>query len=442
LRKDKKEAYSLMSLAFVLFEGLLLILCALTMIFAARVVKFSVPGFSPEQTAATVPLLRILMPFIFFISSSALLAGGLQAIGHFFVPAFGPILLNIVFIAGIIICWFFGFPVDYLCFFILFGGLLQLLQHLFAYFKWHLSFGRIDKQTWNSFYSILGKFLLCAISMSVMEISLFVDMRFASFLATGSVTLMNYAYKFLGIPLGVFAVAFSTILLPHFSRISIYAPKRLNFYIFESAKLVFWVTIPCMLFAIFFSEKIFSTLFLSTFTPAQAYEAGNILTAFMIGLFFFSFNKILLNVFYAKHETLAPSLMCIIATTVNIGLNFLLINYLQSVGLALSTTICGILQTFLMLGFLKWRYNYHGYIARFGKFVIGYLMQLTLVIAGFLLAYYLIVFLINHFLPPCLAFFFLETVGLWMWVGPLYLLGALLLYIYRNTLHVRLYFLD
>ena len=100
LRKDKEEACSLMSLAFVLFEGSLLILCALGMIFVGPIITFFAPGFSTEKIAITVSLARILMPFIFFISSSALLGGALQAVGKFFVPAFGPILLEHCFYCG------------------------------------------------------------------------------------------------------------------------------------------------------------------------------------------------------------------------------------------------------------------------------------------------------------------------------------------------------
>ena len=251
---------SLMSLAFLLFEGSLLIVCGLTMIFAPTVITLIAPGFSEQQIMLTVPLLRILMPFIFFISSSALLAGALQAVGNFFVPAFGPILLNIVFIIGLLICWFFHWPVEYFCFFILFGGLLQFMQHLIAYFKLNFSFGIVTKHTWKSFNHILAKFSMVLLSMSVMEISLFIDTSFASYLPAGSISLIYYANRFMGIPLGVFAAAFSTILLPHFSRISTYAPKRLNFYLLESAKLVFWVTIPCTAALIFFSDKIFMTL--------------------------------------------------------------------------------------------------------------------------------------------------------------------------------------
>ena len=443
LRKKENEAYSLMSLAFVLFEGSLLILCALIMIFARPVIATIAPGFSVEQVAITVPLLRVLMPFIFFISSSALLAGALQAVGHFFVPAFGPILLNIVFIAGLGICWFLQLPVIYLCFFILLGGFLQFLQHLHAYFKLNFAFGRITKNTWDSFSSILAKFFMVLLSMSVMEISLFIDTSFASYLPEGSISLIYYANRFVGIPLGVFAVAFSTILLPHFSRISTYAPKRLNFYLLESAKLVFWVTTPCMLAMIFFSEKIFTTLFLSeSFSLAQAHEAGLILVAFVIGLFFFSFNKIILNVFYALHETKIPSIVSIIATVVNILLNFMLMNSLKATGLALATTISSILQTLLLLYFLRRMYGYHAYLTQFWIFAGRYALQVLITGIIFMAAYTGITMAITFIFPHTLAHFFLEKLGFWLWVGPLSLAAGLFLYYYRRLFGVRLYFLD
>ena len=443
LRKNENEAHSLMSLAFILFEGSLLILCAAVMIFAPQIIWAIAPGFSAEQVTLTVPLLRILMPFIFFISSSALLAGALQAVGHFFVPAFGPILLNIVFIIGLAACWWLQLPVIYLCFFILLGGLLQFLQHLHAYFKLNFAFGRVTKKTWNTFSNILAKFFMVLLSMSVMEISLFIDTSFASYLPEGSISLIYYANRFVGIPLGVFAVAFSTILLPHFSRISIYAPKRLNFYLLESAKLVFWVTIPCMLAMILFAKKIFTTLFLSeSFSLGQANEAGYILIAFVLGLFFFSFNKIILNVFYALHETRIPSVVSIIATGVNIALNFVFLETLQAIGLALATTISGILQTLLLLYYLRKKFGLHAYLQQFLNFCVRYGLQLIIVGGIFIFLYSGIFYLISLLLPQDLAYFFIEKIGFWVWVGPLSLGTGFLLYYYRSLFGVRLYFLD
>jgi putative peptidoglycan lipid II flippase len=276
-----------------------------------------------------------------------------------------------------------------------------------------------------------------------MEISLFVDTIFASYLPEGSISLIYYANRFMGIPLGVFAVTLSTILLPHFSRISTYAPKRLNFYLLESAKLVFWVTIPCTLVTILLADKIFITLFLSnSFSAAQAHEAGSILIAFMIGLFFFAFNKILLNVFYALHETKVPTIISIIATVINIGLNIVLINPLRGMGLALATTLAGIIQTFLLLYFLRTRFGFHGYIHQWGVFLVRYGMQLSIVVVGFLALYAGITGSIQTWLPAPIAQFFLNKIGFWLWVGPLCLIAGLVLYFYRRLFGVRLYFLD
>ncbi len=442
LRKSKQDAMSLMSLAFVLFEGILLVLCTLGIIFAPPLITFYAPGFSAEQTAIAVPLLRVLIPLIFFISSSALLAGALQSIGYFFVPAFGPILLNMVFIAGLVVCKLFDLPVIYLCFFILLGGLLQFLQHLFAYLKHDLSFGAISKETWQSFARIIGKFFLCALSMSVTEISIIIDGQFASFLQIGTVSLMSYAHKFMAIPVGVFAVAFSTILLPYFSRVSAYAPKRLNFFLYESAKIVFWVMIPCTFAVIFFANDIFLTIFVPSFTIAQAYKAGAILMAFGSGLFFFAFNKIILNVYYALHETLIPGIVSVIALCVNVIFNLLFIWHLGEVGLAVSTALSGACQTILLLYFLRKKFGFHGYLPKFFEFVQKYMVQLAVVGSVFLGVYFSMLVAIQRLLPERIAYFFLKQVGFWLWVSPLFLMGGLLLYLWRSRFGVRLYFLD
>lgn len=443
LRKDEKNAMSLMSIAFLIFEGALLIVCGAVILFAPQIITFYAPGFSAEQSAIAVPLLRVLMPLIFFLSSSALLAGALQSIGHFFTPAFGPILLNIIFIAGLLICKWAHLPVIYLCFFILLGGLLQFLQHLYAYFSLRLFFGAIDRQTFISFAHILGKFFWCALSMSVTEISIIVDGQFASFLPTGTVSLMSYAHKFMAIPVGVFAVAFSTILLPYFSRISAYAPKRLNFFLYESAKIVFFVMMPCTLGLIFFARDIFITIFVSdSFTIEQAHIAGGILAAFGLGLFFFALNKIILNIYYAMHETFLPGVVSALVLIINILFNFFFIWTLGAFGLALATAIAGACQTALLLYFLRKKFGFHGYLPKFFDFVKKYLVELLAVGTIFLGVYYSLSNAIRLLLPSKIAYFFLQRIGFWMWVGPLSLLCGLLLYLWRRRFGVRLYFLD
>ncbi len=439
----KDEANGLMSLGFIVFEGIVLLLCALVMIYAGQVIWLMAPGFSEDQIVKTVPYLRILMPFIFFISSGALLAGALQSVNHFFVPAFAPILLNIVFIAALLICIAYGLPIEVLCFFILFGGLLQFLWHLIVFFGLDFSFGSITKKVRKIFLNVFLKFSNCFLSMSVMELSLLIDTQFASWLPSGSIALVHYANRFMGIPLGVFVTAFSTILLPHFSHIVTYAPKRLSFYLLEATKLIFWVTMPITFLMIFFSQEIFITIFLSDKFPMdKVMQASNILIAFMIGLPFFSMNRILLNLYYALHNTVVPLMVSIIATVANIILNWLLIDYLQAPGLALATVISACVQTLLYVVYLYKYQNFTFYFKNFLQFSFNYMIQLVVVGVPFLCSYYTIYYLIDCYLACWLAQWLLNSVLLWLWVGPLILIAFMALYYLRAIFSIKLYFLD
>ncbi|PKN03440.1 murein biosynthesis integral membrane protein MurJ, partial [Candidatus Dependentiae bacterium HGW-Dependentiae-1] len=360
---ETEQINRLMTLSFLLIEGVLIALCLLMFWQTDWLLRIIAPGWfvggqeaaffgfpvpaawaglgTPvEQVAYAATYFRILIAFIIFLSSSSLLAGALQSVNHFIIPAFSPVLLNVVWVTGLLLGLYYHLPSESLCYFILFGGLLQFLLHLFVYYKLHFSFERVTEKTWDYFREIMNKFFPCLFSMSISEISLFIDTSFASYLPDGSMYLIYLANRFMGIPQGVFASAFSTILLPHFSRVNIYAPKRMSFYLLEVTKFVFWITIPAMILMSFFAGKIFQTLFLSSkFTIDQVAEAKLILIAFLAGLFCLAMNKILLNMYYALHNTRIPAWVSIIGIAVNVVLNFLFVTRFHASGLALATTI-------------------------------------------------------------------------------------------------------
>lgn len=445
-KEGKERANQLMALSFVVFEGVVLLLCVLVMMYPAQTTLLIMSGFSEKQVAATIPCLRILMPFIFFVSTSSLLAGAMNSVHHFFVPAFSPILLNVFFIGGTLSCLWYNWSVEYLCYTIMLGGLAQFLLHIYAYFYEGFSFALPSKETFSYFKQVVVKFLPCLFSMSVMELNLIIDQRFASFLHPGSVTLIKYANRFMGIPLGVFAVAFSTILLPHFSRVRMYAPSRLSFYLLESMKFVLWVTLPATLMMGYLSEDIFQTLFASVsskFPVAMVPEAGTMLFGFLLGLFFFSINKILLSLFYSLHDTRYPTVVAAIATAANFGLNYVLVDILGGFGLALATSISGLIQMFLCLYLLSRIHGFALYPARFGAFCMRYALQVTLILAPFYLVYRLLLSYLSKLLTTdWVHFFFLKSFGYWVWVAPLMMACYYCLYATRRICRIKLYYLD
>lgn len=439
--KGEKKASSLMMLAFLFFEGIVLLLCAVVMWNADVLLGWLAPGFDAEQMRRAILLLRILMPFIFFVSSSALFAGALQAVNHFFVPAFSPVLLNIVFISGLAVCLLCSLRLEYLCFFILCGGFLQFCLHVVTYIRL-FPLSKIYRKTWYLFFPVLLKFLYCLPSMGIMEVNLIVDGRFASCLAHGSISLLNYANRFMGIPLGVFATALATVLLPHFSRVSSYAPKRLSFYLLETAKIVFWVTLPVMLVMGFFAEKIFYTIFLSEkFVFAQVIEAGSILIVFLSGLSFFALNKFLLNFYYSLNNTWIPACISFVAVAINCAMNMILVHHFYAVGLAAATVISEIVRTGLLLFFLYKIFKFRFYVFNFVLFMFRYIKQLLIILPTFFIIYYSLSYIIGN-LPNEISYFLLLRIGFWLWVGPLCILLAWLLFSTRKFFGLKLYFLD
>lgn len=300
-----------MTLAFLFFESFIALFCLFCIYFAPQIVEILVPGFTGEQATYATQFLRILMPFILFISSAALFGGALQAAGHFLVPALGPALLNVMYIAGLLLCLAFELPIAVLCYIIVSGALMLAIVHLFVYSTLHFKFGSISEYDFPLFKKVFLNFLWSFLSRGVSEAGFYIDKWFASFLPTGSVTLIYYANRFMNIPLGTFGVAFSTILLPHFSRVHASKPKRLLFHINEALKIILWVMIPVAVIMWFLSYKILTTLFVSDhFSFEHAREASHILQAFLIGVCFFAINTIVVNIYYALHGTWFYNYIC------------------------------------------------------------------------------------------------------------------------------------
>lgn len=470
-KEDKRqETNSLMSLSFLIIEGGLLALCLFMFWKAAWVIRLIVPGwytpvgscsltgiacfdnvydlfFGPAiaapPVAYAITYLRILMSFILFLSSGALLASALQAVGHFFVPAFAPVLLNVVFIGALLVCGHFGLPPTILCYFLIFGGFLQFILHVAVYYRLNFGFGPINKDAWRNFGHVLQKFLPCFLSMSVMEIFFFVDSSLASFLSEGSVTLIYYANRFMGIPLGVFAVALSTVLLPYFASIGKQEPGKLSFYASEATKLVFWVTLPATILMCFFSDKIFITMFLSRkFTMAYAIASAEILRAFLYGLFFFSLNKILLNLYYALHETKIPLYITVAAGIINfITSYYVFMPIWGAYGIAFATSLSGAIQTVLFAWVLWARYTVSIDGKGFMQFALRYTLQVVVALIVFMVLYFAVQLGISY-LPGSLPYLLIDTILFWFWSIPLMGLMFYGLFATRKQCGINAYFLE
>ncbi len=441
--EGRQRSFNLMTLAFFFFQGMLIVLCALMWWKSHYCIWLFGSGFSVEQLAIGGRYLRILLPLILCISSSALIAGALGAVHHFFIPSMSSIILNIFFIGSLLLCLYYNFSVEVLCFGIVIGSLAQLLAHIGAYFFNGLRFGIPNKQAVTDFKPIMRNFLGCLSGVGIVELNLLIDTQVASFLPAGSISLITYSYQFVGIPLSMFAVAFSTILLPHLSRVAHYAPARLVFYFFEALKLVCWIILPATIFLIGTSHELFAALlFGGRATTDQIWCGSWILTIFASALVFFSINKILKSIYYALEHPQIPAYVSIISVLVNLAGNLASILLLSTgaiFGIALSSVIAEVVQTACLIYILVQRFGFHVYGKHFGVFTQRMLLQASCVGGLVIVCYHGIkraasMYQIHSFVT--------QPFGFWLLSIPLGMIGMLLLLITRERFKIRLYFLQ
>lgn len=431
---DREEANGLMSLAFVFFEGIILLMYLFVLLKTELVIGLIAPGFSAEQVAYAIPFLQILFAFLLFISSSALLAGALNSVNHFFIPAFATPLLNVVVIITLLLCLKFKLPATILCSGFIVGAIIQFILHLVMYFKYHFAFGIVTKKAHNAFKAVLTKFLPCLFGVSIVEINLFASGIIASYLPKGSISLLYYGARFMNIPLGMFAVAMASIMLPHFSRLVLYAPKRLNFYLLEVAKFVTWVITPALLFLIFISKPLFIFLLGDKGTPLTIHQGGLILTLYTTGLLFLCMNKLLLSMFYALKDTWATTIAAGVCALINISGDLISYKYIGAYGIAISNTISGFAMTIIAFMFLERRHKIRFYVGGYLVFLIRYLAQLSIGIALFLGAYY--------FGLCCGLDSQIGSALYWLFITGLGVAGMSFLYVSRRFFGLKVYFLS
>jgi len=285
----------------------------------------------------------------------------------------------------------------------------------------------------------MKKFIPCLAGVSIVEINMFVSGIIASFLPNGSVTILYYGSRFMNIPLGVFAVAFSSILLPQFSRVVLYAPKRMNYLLLESAKFISWIIIPSALFLMFTAEKIFSTMFfLKVGTPEQIAAATWVLIVYTTGLLFFSLNKILLNIFYSFKDTRSAALIAGIGALVNLSGDLVGIYYYGIYGIAAASVLSGIVITGLCLLLLAKRHDINFYFINYFKFFAFYALQLMVFGALFVWIHKQ---MSTWFTANGYDHIFVNYVGYWAWVLPLAGIVMFMVYATKKTFNVSVSFL-
>jgi putative peptidoglycan lipid II flippase len=312
------------------------------------------PGFThqPDKFALTVLLTRIMFPYIFLVGLVALAMGVLNSLERFAAPALSPVLLNVGIIASVLlISPRVDPPVMGLAVGVLIGGVLQLLLQIpwLAKEKGLLGFGG---ELGHPAIRQIGRLMVPAtLGAAMYQISVFVNTLLASFLPEGSVSYLYYADRIMQFPLGVFAVAMGTAVLPSMSRQAAQNNlEGLRDTFSFSIRLIFFITLPAAVGMIVLALPFVHLFFQrGQFGPADTAATAWTLVAYAAGLIPLSAVQVVVRVFYSFQDTRTPAKMAAISLVLNMFLAVMLMGPLAYVGLALASTLASLVNFILLM---------------------------------------------------------------------------------------------
>jgi len=327
---------------------------------APFIIYVSAPGFSelPAKFDLTVSLLRITFPYIFFISLVALAGGILNTYSRFSVPAFTPVLLNLSFIASAL--WFAPYvdpPVMALAWAVFAGGVLQLaFQVPFLARVRLVPRFRLDLRD-SGVWRIIRQMGPAVFGVSIGQVSLLINMVFASFLVTGSVSWLYYADRLMEFPTGLLGVALGTILLPSLSRYhATHSTEEYSRLLDWGLRLTLLLALPAAAALALLAVPLTTTLFhYGEFSANDVYATRSAVVAYSVGLAGLILVKVLAPGFYARQDIRTPVKIAIVTLVATQGMNLILVWPLKHAGLALAIGLGACLNAMLLYRGLRRR---------------------------------------------------------------------------------------
>jgi putative peptidoglycan lipid II flippase len=365
VRKEKGEAagWALVSNVVTTLALVLGVLALLGMLFADPLVHLYAPAFSqvPGKHQMAVDMTRILWPFLPLVVLAAVWMGILNARDRYGPPALAPSFFNLASIAAaFVICplmapWL-GWPAIYgMALGAVLGGCLQWLVQVPALrgegFRYRFYLNWKDPE--------LRKMVLLmgagTFGLAATQINILVSSILASSQGTGAVSWLNYAFRLMQFPIGVFGVAISTANLTRVSREAADGDfNAVGQSVKDSLRMVLVLTLPSAAGLAFLGTPIISAIYeRGQFSAQDTHQTALALAGYALGLSAYSAVKVLVPVLYALGRARQAVWSSGLSVALNVGLGLFLVQFWGFMGLAVATSMAALLNMAILLYLLR-----------------------------------------------------------------------------------------
>jgi putative peptidoglycan lipid II flippase len=390
-QKGEREAWRLANLVS---NGLIVILSVVMIagiVGAPQIVDWLVgssnqPGAqaqSPILIPLAVKMTRILFPFLLMVSLAAVAMGVLNTKNYFAIPASASTMFNVGSIVGGLACAY-GLAPDYvagiayalwhrvpvqrdeaseiqaiigMAIGTLIGGIMQWLIQIPSLravgYRWRLELSFRDPGV----RQVMKLMAPALIGSAALQVNLVINTNFATSLGQGPVSWLQYAFRLIYLPIGIFGVAISTATLPITSKAA--ALDDLNGFrqaLASALRLTFLLTIPSAVGLMVLSHQIIALIYQrGKFDSEDTLQTGQALRYYALGLVAYSTVRVLTPSFYALRETRVPMLASLVSIVTNYIVAAISVRYFSfgHRGLALSIAIVAIVNSILLFVFMR-----------------------------------------------------------------------------------------
>ena len=334
---------------------------------SSEAVHFWTPGQFPPKIILMLELLRVMFPYMILVCLTAVMMGMLNARGHFFIPAMGATMLNVVMIVSVY--WLapkFGvelpkeqkLPVQVfaLAYGVLVAGVAQAAFQLPTLRRDGFRYCWVSPWRNETVRRVVRQMIPGTIGVAAFQINVALVQLVALFVGTGIVSSFNGAVRLMELPQGMFGISLATFLLPALAGLA--ADK--NYPEFRAtlrnglASLMFLNLIASVLLVVL-AEPIVRLLFEhgEKFTAGSTARVSFALICLAPGLVAFSTANILARAFYALGDTKTPMKISLVCLIINFIAACLLMSPLREGGPGIANTLTSAINVSLLLFALR-----------------------------------------------------------------------------------------
>jgi len=341
------EAWDLANNLLNILMLFLVVLSLLGIVFAPSLVSLISPGFSPEAQKTTADLTRIMFLSPLFLGISGIIGGVLQSFKNFLIYSIAPIMYNVGIIIGAL--WLSPFMgISGLAWGVVLGAFLHMTIQIPVVYNlgWRYHF-LIDWRNKN-LIKIARMMVPRTLSLAISQINLVVITIIASELASGSLSVFNFANNLQSFPVGIFGISFAVAAFPALS-VAVHDNKKMVEHFSLATRQILFFILPATILLITLRAQVIRVILgTGSFDWEDTILTMDTLGFFALSLFAQAIIPLQTRVFYARQDSRTPFFIGLSVVIVNIFLSIWLAGRMGVAGLALAFSISTILNFILL----------------------------------------------------------------------------------------------